>query len=224
MEKLHVILTGATGMVGEGVLMECLLEDNVERVLIINRRSSGITHPKLTEVLHPDFFNLEPVKNLLRGYNACFFCLGVSSVGMNKDTYFRNTHTLTLNFAGLLASQNPGMRFCYISGAGTDSSEKGRIHWARVKGQTENDLMELPFKAVYNFRPAVLEPSTGQKFVLPAYKYFSWLVPMFKLLAPNRICRIAEVGRAMIRLCLSDTPSSVIEVKAIHSFAEMEIT
>ena len=146
--KIKAIITGTTGMVGEGVLAECLTHPDVEKILVINRRTCGVTHPKLTEILHSDFFNLAPVADRLKGYNACFFCLGVSSVGMSEEDYYARTYTLTMNFAELVARQNPEMTFCYISGAGTDSTEKGRINWARVKGKTENDLMKLPFKKV----------------------------------------------------------------------------
>jgi hypothetical protein len=134
--KINAIITGVTGMVGEGVLMESLNHPDVEKVLVINRRPCGVTHPKLTEVLHTDFLDLSPVAPRLVGFNACFFCLGVSSVGMKEDVYYTMTYTLTMHVAEILSSQNPGMTFCYISGAGTDSTEKGRINWARVKGKT----------------------------------------------------------------------------------------
>ena len=171
--KISVIITGATGMVGEGVLNECLLHDNVEQVLVINRRPCGITHPKLKEIIHADFYDLSPVENQLVNYNACFFCLGVSSVGMKEPEFYRLTYTLTMHVAQTLSTLNPGMTFCYISGAGTDSTEKGRMMWARVKGKTENDLMKLPFKQVYNFRPAILQSTKGLKNTLPYYKYFA---------------------------------------------------
>jgi nucleoside-diphosphate-sugar epimerase len=143
--KLRVIVTGATGMVGEGVMHECLQNDAVESVLVINRKPCGVSHPKLKEIIHADFFNLSPVENQLAGYNACFFCLGVSSVGMKEPEYYRMTYTLTMNFAETVLKQNSGMSFCYISGASTDSTEKGRMMWARVKGKTENDLLRLRF-------------------------------------------------------------------------------
>src|SRR5450759_1641309 len=142
--KIRTIITGATGMVGEGVLKETLLHPDVEKVLVINRKSCGITHPKLTEILHPDFYDISPIADQLKNYNACFFCLGVSSVGLKEDAYYSLTYTLTMHVAEILAKQNPDMTFCYISGAGTDATEKGRMNWARVKGKTENDLMKLP--------------------------------------------------------------------------------
>ena len=158
MEKLKIIITGSTGMVGEGVLHECLHHPDVESVLVVNRKPCGVTHPKLTEILHPDFLDMNGLTELVTGYNACFFCLGVSSVGMKQPEYTRITYTLTMNFATLLAGKNPDMTFCYISGAGTANSEKGKMMWARVKGKTENDLMKLPFSQVYNFRPAGIVP------------------------------------------------------------------
>ena len=159
-------------MVGEGVLNECLEHNNVEQVLVINRRPCGITHPKLKEIIHADFYDLSPLEKQLVNYNACFFCLGVSSVGMKEKEFYRLTYTLTMHVAQTLPKLNPGMTFCYISGAGTDSTEKGRVMWARVKGKTENDLMKLPFRRVYNFRPVVLQPTKGSKNTLPYYKYF----------------------------------------------------
>ena len=140
--KLNVIVTGSTGMVGEGVLLECLENPEVEKVLVVNRRLCGRSHPKLQEIIHADFFNLTPIETQLAGYNACFFCLGMSSVGMKKEVYKHLTYDLTLNVAQVLARQNPDMAFCYVTGAGTDSSEKGRIAWARVKGATENVLIK----------------------------------------------------------------------------------
>ena len=176
MQKIQLILTGATGMVGEGVLHEALQSDTVEKVLIFNRKPSGITHQKLKEIIHADFFNLSPIADQLTGYNACFFCLGVSSVGMKEPEFYQKTYVLTMHLAEVLSKQNPQMVFCYISGAGTDSSEKGRQMWARVKGKTENDLMKLPFKKVYNFRPGVLEPTKGLKNTLKYYHYLMELV------------------------------------------------
>src|SRR5512133_1123004 len=146
---IKAIVFGATGMVGEGVLHEALKHPAVDAVLVIGRRSCGVDHPKLKEIIHKDFFDYSSIENQLRGYNACFFCLGVSSIGMKEDEYRRLTYDLTMAAAIALSRLNPDMVFCYVSGAGTDSSEQGRSMWARVKGKTENDLMKLPFKAVY---------------------------------------------------------------------------
>ncbi len=217
--KIRAIVTGVTGMVGEGVLHECLLRPEVEAVLVINRRPCGITHPKLTEIILPDFFDINPIARQLTGYNACYFCLGVSSVGMKEPEYYRLTYTLTLNFAEVLSRNNPDMVFCYVSGAGTDSTEKGRSMWARVKGKTENDLMKLPFKKAYAFRPGYMHPTPGLKNVNKYYKYFTWLYPLLKLLFPNGAGTLAELGQAMINITLFGYDKQVIEVKDIKALA-----
>ena len=214
--KLSVIITGATGMVGEGVLHECLLHDGVEQVLVINRRSCGITHPKLKEIIHDNFFDVSSIENQLVNYNACFFCLGVSSVGMKEPEFYRLTYILTMHVAQTFSKLNPAMAFCYISGAGTDSTEKGRAMWARVKGKTENDLMKLPFKKVYNFRPGVLQPTKGLKNTLSYYKYFGWLIPIIKLISPKYISTLKQLGTAMINAAMNGYDKQIIEVKDIH--------
>ena len=213
--KIKVIITGATGMVGEGVLHECLLHPQIENVLVINRKPCGIQHPKLKEIIHADFFNLSPIKNELSGYDACFFCLGVSSVGMKEPDYFKLTYTLTMHFAEIVSEVNSNMVFCYISGAGTDSTEKGRMMWARVKGKTENDLMKLPFKKVYNFRPAMLEPTKGLKNTLSLYKYFGWIAPILRLLAPNQISTLQQLGKSMIFVTINGYKKQNFDVKDI---------
>ena len=217
--KIKTIITGTTGMVGEGVLHECLQHSDIEQVLVINRRPCGVTHPKLKEIIHADFHNLFPIQEQLTGYNACFFCLGVSSVGMKEPEYYRLTYTLTMHMAELLAKQNPDMTFCYISGASTDSSEKGRMMWARVKGKTENDLMKLPFQQVYNFRPGVIEPTKGLKNTLPYYKYFGWLLPVIKMLGPNYVSSLQEIGLAMIHAVTKGYEKKILEVKDIKMLA-----
>jgi hypothetical protein len=217
--KINVIITGTTGMVGEGVLMESLGHSDVEKVLVINRKPCGVTHPKLTEVIHSDFYNITPIAEQLRGYNACFFCLGISSVGLKEEEYFSITDTLTMHVAEALLKQNPDMTFCYISGAGTDSTEKGRISWARVKGKTENDLMRLPFKKVFAFRPGMLIPSKELKNVKSYYKYFAFLVPVFRLLMPNMISTLKELGLAMINSVTKGYEKPVLEVKDIKELA-----
>ena len=217
---MKVIITGATGMVGEGVLHECLQHNEVEQILIINRRPCGVTHSKLKEIIHPDFYDLSPIENQLINYNACFFCLGVSSVGMKEKEFYRLTHTLTLNVAQTLSKLNPNMIFCYISGAGTDSTEKGRMMWARVKGKTENDLMKLHFKRVYNFRPGVLQPTKGLKKTLRPYKYIGWLIPIVKMLAPNYICTLKELGTAMINAATKGYEKQILEVKDILALSK----
>lgn len=218
--KIRAIITGATGMVGEGVLHECLQHPMVEAVLVINRRPGGISHPKLKEVIHPNFFDLSPIESQLAGYNACFFCLGVSSIGMKEPEYYHKTYNLTLHVAETLSRLNRDMTFCYISGAGTDSSEKGRSMWARVKGKTENDLMKLPFKKVYAFRPGYIQPTRGLKRAHGFYKYVSWMYPVLHSLFPNATCTLQEVGLAMINIALKGYEKSIIEVKDIAALAK----
>ncbi len=217
--KVKAIVTGSTGMVGEGVLHECLLSPEVESVLVINRSPCGIVHPKLKEVILKDFFNFDAIANDVVGYNACFFCLGVSSVGMSKEDYYKMTYTLTLGIAKVLSRVNPDMTFCYISGASTDSTEKGRLNWARVKGKTENDLMKLPFKQVYAFRPAYIHPTPGLKRTLSAYKYIMWLYPIGKVLFPGSVSTLAEIGQAMIHTVTQGYEKKVLEVKDIVTVA-----
>ena len=202
-------------MVGEGVLHEALQHPDVEAMLVISRKPCGVNHPKLKEIIHSDFYDLSPILNQFSGYNACYFCLGVSSVGMKEPEYFKLTHTLTLNFAGKLASVNPEMTFCYISGSATDSTEQGKSMWARVKGKTENDLIKLPFKAVYNFRPAFMLPTKGLKNTLPYYKYISWIYPIGHRLFPDYFSTLAELGFAMINTSIKGYSKQILEVKDI---------
>ena len=218
-QKLHVIVTGATGMVGEGVLQEALESEAVEKVLVINRKPCGILHSKLSEVIHDNFFDLTPIADLLRPYDACFFCLGVSSVGKKEPEFYRLTYTLTLHVATLLSQLNPQMTFCYISGAGTDSSENGKMMWARVKGKTENALKKLPFKKVYHFRPCILQPTPGLKNTLPYYRYINWLLPVVNMLAPKYISTLKELGKAMITTASKGYEKDVLEVADIKKAA-----
>jgi uncharacterized protein YbjT (DUF2867 family) len=220
MKNLKIVLTGATGMVGEGVLHECLSHPSVSEVLVVGRKACGKVHPKLKEIIQDDFFRLENLQGQIAGYDACLFCLGVSSVGMNEQQFTRLTHTLTLNFAGMLSRDNPEMTFCYISGSATDSTEKGRIMWARVKGRTENDLKKLPFKAVYNFRPGYMQPTPGMRNTLVYYKYISWMYPLFKIVFPRFACRLSDLGKAMIQVCLHGYQKNEIEVPDIVKLAE----
>lgn len=217
--KVKVIITGATGMVGEGVLHECLLHPNVESVLVINRKHGGVDHPKLKEIIHNDFYDLLSIEGHLTGYNACFFCLGVSSLGIKDEEYYKLSYTLTMHFAQTLSRLNTGMTFCYISGAGTDSTEKGMLKWARVKGKTENDLMKLPFKQALAFRPAFMLPIKGLKNTLPAYKYVTWLYPLVKPLFPGYFGTLKDIGLAMINSVLSGSEKKVLEAKDIAALA-----
>jgi uncharacterized protein YbjT (DUF2867 family) len=223
MNRISVIITGSTGMVGEGVLHECLLHPEVEKVLVVNRRTCGVEHPKLTEILCPDFFDLSAIESKLSGYNACFFCLGISSLGVSKEEYYHITYDLTMNFAETLARQNKEMTFVYVSGAGTDSSEKGKSNWARVKGKTENDLMKLPFKNAFAFRPAFMQPTKGLKHAKGYYSIFKILTPILRLIIPSYITTLKEVGIAMIHLAKFCYEKPVIEVKDILVLSKKEI-
>ena len=219
-KKINAIITGSTGMVGEGVLLESLQHPYIESLLVVNRRPCGVTHPKLTEIIHTDFFNLLPVESRLTGYNACFFCAGVSSVGMKESEYTRITYDLTLNFANTLSKLNPDMTFCYVSGAGTDSSEKSRMMWARVKGRTENELMKLQFKDVYAFRPAFMKSVKGQKNLPKFYKYIQLPYPLLHALFPQYFGTLSDVGLAMINCVLSGTEKKVLETQDIAELAK----
>lgn len=226
MNKIKVIITGATGMIGEGVLHHCLNHPLIEQVLLVTRKTTGYSHPKLSEIIHTDFFDLEPIREKLSGYDACYFCLGVSSVGMNEEKYSRLTYDLTLSFATVLADQNPGMTFCYISGAGTDSSESGRSMWARVKGRTENDLMKLPFKKAYNLRPGGIEPFLPLRSTQSYYKTYKYLNVIFvvmKWIAPGLIISLKDLAAAMINVSLIGYPKQILEIKDMKQLAQANL-
>jgi uncharacterized protein YbjT (DUF2867 family) len=218
--KIRAIVTGATGMVGEGVLHECLLHSDVEKVLVLGRRTCGVAHPKLQEIVHGNLFDLSPIESRLSGYNACFFCLGTSSVGMKEEEYYKITYTLTLQVAQTLVKHNPDVTFCYISGAGTDSTEKGKITWAWVKGKTENDLMKLPFKQVHAFRPGFMNPTKGLKNTLPYYKYVTWLYPVARYIVPQYVSTLKELGLAMIHSVTDGYEKRILEVRDIVALAK----
>lgn len=207
-------------MVGEGVLHECLNHPDVEEVLVLTRKTTGMTHPKMKELVHSDFFNIRSIADKLVNYNTCFFCLGVSSVGMKENEYTQKTYVLTMHVAQVLAEKNTGMTFCYISGANTDSTEKGWSMWARVKGKTENDLMKLPFKKAYMFRPGYMQPTPGLKNTLPYYKYVSWMYPFFRLVFPGFVSTLKELGLAMINAVRLGSDKNVLEVKDIKRLAK----
>lgn len=216
---MRIIITGATGMVGEGVLLECLNDPEITEVLSVSRKPAGITHPKLKEYIVADFLSLEENDEKLHGYDACFFCAGVSSVGIKEEEYRRITYDTTLNFAKAV-NPNPQMSFIYVSGGGTDSTEKGRMVWARIKGKTENDLMKLPFKQAFGFRIGFLIPNPQQKRVLKYYNYISWLIPVIKLLFPNIITTMNQVAQAMIYVSQNGYSNNVIFVKDIKAVSE----
>ena len=216
MSTIKVIITGATGMVGEGVLFECLQNEKVAEVLIISRRHYEMQHPKLKELLVPDFFRMDFVHGQLNGYDACFFCAGVSSVGKNEEQFRHLTYDTTLAFAKSLLKVNPSMVFTYVSGAKTDSSETSRMMWARVKGKTENDLAKLGFKSEYNFRPGIMQPFPGQKNWKPVVKS---LVKIVKFFAPKSVLTLQQVGRAMINAVTMGYSKNILEVSDIKILA-----
>jgi uncharacterized protein YbjT (DUF2867 family) len=220
--KIRAIVTGATGMVGEGVLHECLNHDSVEKVLVIGRRPCGYDHPKLSEIIHDDFRDLSSIEKQLGGYNACFFCLGASSVGMKEADYRSLTYDLTMHMARTLSKCNRDMTFCYVSGAGTDSTEKGKLMWARVKGKTENDLMKLPFKRAFGFRPALMIPTKGLKRTHGYYKVMAPLFPLFRIFFPHYISTLQEVGLAMINAAARGYEKPVLEVRDINALAKLD--
>jgi saccharopine dehydrogenase-like NADP-dependent oxidoreductase len=217
--KVRAIVTGATGMVGEGVLHECLLHPDIEQVLVINRKPCGVSHPKLKEIIHTNFFDLSPIREQLVNYNACFFCLGITSIGMKEPEYYHLTYELTLNMAKILAKQNKDMVFNYVSGAGTNQNEKAKGMWIRVKGKTERDLMKLPFKNAYMFRPAYIQPTKGLKNTQKAYFAISWMYPALRLLFPKFVCTLKEVGLAMIHTVTLGYEKQILEVKDIVQLA-----
>ena len=217
MTGIKVIITGATGMVGEGVLFECLQNQKVSEVLIINRRHYELQHPKLKELIVPDFFQLSKFAENIKGYDACFFCAGISSVGMKEDKFTHITYDTTMAFAKALLQVNGNMVFTYVSGSHTDSSEKGRVMWARVKGRTENDLMKLPFKAEYNFRPGAILPFDGQKNWKAAYKF---IVKIIKIFAPKKVLTMREVGQAMINAVTDGYRKNILEIADIKQLAK----
>jgi len=214
---LNIILTGVTGMVGEGVLMECLQNNEVAKVLSISRRHYDLTHPKFTELIVPDFFAIEEYKNMLVGYDACFYCAGVSSVGMKEPEYTRITLDTTLHFARVLAMLNPKMVFNFVTSSHTDTSEKGSMMWARVKGKTENELMKLPFRGQYNFRPGFMKPFKGQKNVKAIFKP---IIAIFPYLFPKKSLTLEEVGRAMIHTVIQGYPKQVLEIEDIKKLGQ----
>jgi nucleoside-diphosphate-sugar epimerase len=217
MNNIKVIITGATGMVGEGVLFECLQNPKVSEVLIVSRRHYELQHSKLKELIVPDFFQLNKFSENIKGYDACFFCAGVSSIGMKEDKYTHLTYDTTLAFAKALLEVNSNMIFTYVSGASTDSSEKGKLMWARLKGKTENDLMKLPFKAEYNFRPGAMLPFEEQKNWKGVYKF---IVKIIKVFSPKNILTMQEVGSAMINAATIGYDKNILEISDIKQLAK----
>lgn len=216
---MKVIITGATGMVGKGVLLECLDHPDIQQVLSISRRSLNINHPKLKELLHTDFLEFTSVTDQLQGYDACYACMGVTSAGMNEVDYTKLTYTFTMSLAKTLYAINPNMTFTYVSGAGTDSSEKGKTMWARVKGKTENDLLNLGFKQAYMFRPGAIIPLRG---ITPSGKLYKRLIKvlkgllrLYKTLAPNSVVNTTQIGLAMINVTKQGYNKKVLDPRDI---------
>jgi uncharacterized protein YbjT (DUF2867 family) len=223
---MRVILFGATGMVGAGVLHECLRDDRVQEVLAILRSTSGRSHPRLRELIRTDFLDYSDARETLRGYDACFFCLGVTAVGKTEEEYRRLTFDITMAAARMMAELNPGSTFCYVSGQGTDSSEKGRVMWARIKGKTENAILQLPLKG-YMLRPGYIQPLGGIRSKTRVYRLFYQLMapvyPVLKRLTPNLVTTNETVGRAMISLAANGYEARILEVRDINRVGQQRV-
>ncbi len=217
--KLKVLVTGSTGMVGEGVLQVCLQHPAVEKVIALNRRSVGFSHPKLTEILLPDFHQLKTVEDQLKGLDACYHCMGVSSIGTDESTYKDITYTLSILLGETMSRLNPGSVFCYLSGAGTDATETSKLSWARLKGRTENELSEMPFNGFYRYRPGFIKPLPGATHVQAFYKYVNWFFPIGKSLFPDGFSTIEEIGLSMIRVTLKEEEQKTLAGKDIRRIA-----
>jgi uncharacterized protein YbjT (DUF2867 family) len=218
---MNVLLFGATGMVGQGVLRECLLDPDLHAVQSVGRTATGVRHIKLREIVQRDLSKYPSFDSDMSGFDACFFCLGVSSAGMKEADYERVTYGLTLAIAERLSRLNPGMTFIYVSGAGTDSTERGRFMWARVKGRTENALLRLPFKAAYMFRPGFIQPLHGVRSKTAVYNIFyaitKPLIPLFRFALPNFILTTEEMGRAMLVVAKHGAPKHILESRDIRA-------
>jgi len=218
---MNVVLFGASGMVGQGVLRECLLDPEVEQVLLIGRSAIGMQRPKLRELVRRDLFDYSDIESDLAGYDACFFCLGISAAGLSEDDYRRVNYDLPLAAANALLKVNPGMTFIYVSGTGTDSTERGRTMWARVKGATENALLRLPFKAAYMFRPGFIQPMHGETSKTRLYRVFYVIarpiMPLLKRFFPKYVTTTEQIGRAMIKVARGGAPKAILETDDINA-------
>ena len=218
---MKVVLFGGTGMIGQGVLRECLLDPDVEKVLTIGRSATGVQHPRLREIAQSDLWNYSSIEDQLRGFDACFFCLGVTSAGMSEADYTRITYGITVAAAETLARLNAGMTFVFVSGAGADSSEQGRLMWARVKGRTENAILRMPFKASYAFRPGVVQPMHGERSRTAAYRVLyaitKPLLPVLRRLWPGQMLTTEQFGRAMLLVVRHGAPKRVLESADINA-------
>ncbi len=219
---IRAIITGATGMIGEGVVHECLQHSEVESVLVINRKSCGVEHPKLKEIIHSDFSDFSSIENELIGYNTVYLVMGVSAARMSEDNYTHLTYDLTMALAKPLKKLNPEMTLCYVSGAGTDSTEKGRMMWARVKGKTENDLLNMGFKQTFMFRPGFIEPTPGLKNSYKIYDYLKPLIPILRKLFPKYVSSLKEIALAMIYVATKGSDKSILDLRDIRNLAKAE--
>jgi uncharacterized protein YbjT (DUF2867 family) len=221
---MRVIITGATGMVGKGVLLECLGHENISEVLCISRRSLNMDHPKLKELIHDDFSEFASVAGKLKGYDAAFLCMGVSSAGMSEADYSRLTYDFTLSLAKVLHTNNPNLVLTYVSGQSTDSTEKGRVMWARVKGKTENDLIKMGFKGAYMYRPGAIIPLRGIKSSTKLYQfmydYFMWFVKLMKFLFPKSVVNTTQIGLSMINIVELGYEKNIIDPADIQKLSE----
>ena len=230
-ERMKVVLFGATGMIGRGVLRECLIDAGVDRVLTIGRSPTNQRHDKLREIVHEELLDFTSIRNELAGYDACFFCLGITSAGMNEADYRRVTYDIALAAARTLVELNPTMTFVFVSGTGADSSERGRVMWARVKGATENAILALPFKASYVFRPAFVQPMHGIRsrtgWYNALYRVFGPLYPVLSRLAPGYMLTTEQIGKAMLHAARQGAPIRVLEsrdIRALAAKAEARVT
>jgi uncharacterized protein YbjT (DUF2867 family) len=219
---MNVLILGATGMVGQGVLRECLLDDGVTRVVTLGRTATGQSHPKLEEIVHADLFHLSAIEARLCGFDACFYCLGVSAAGLSEAEYSRVNYEMTLAVAEALVRTSPGLTFVYVSGAGTDGTERGRTMWARVKGRTENALLRLPFRSAYMLRPGLIVPLHGVQSKTRLYRVFYTMLgpalPLLRKLFPRAIVTTEQVGRAMLRLARAGYSKQVLEAADLATF------
>ncbi|MEM6843420.1 MAG: NAD-dependent epimerase/dehydratase family protein [Bacteroidota bacterium] len=224
---MKVIITGATGMVGKGVLLECLDHEAISEVLVIGRNPVSIMHPKLKEQLHRDFSDFTPLAESLVGYDACYFCLGISAAGLSEEQYRKITYDYTVALAKVLYQNNPAMTFIYVSGQGTDSAEKSSMMWARVKGKTENDLFKMGFQRAFMFRPGFIIPLRGIKSRTKVYQfmydYFMWLVRIVKAIAPNSVVNTTQIGMAMIQATIGGYEKTIITPKDVIVLAERQL-
>ena len=221
---MKVILFGASGMIGQGVLRECLRAADVSRVLVVGRTSSGVSDPKLEELLHRDFTDFSAVEERFAGYDACFYCLGVSSSGMSEADYTRVTYDYTVAAAESISRRSPGLVFCFVSGGGTDATEQGRVMWARVKGRAENAVARMPFRASYMFRPGLVQPLDGVRSKTRAYRLlYAVIAPLFpvvKALAPQFVTTTERIGKAMLNVARGGAAAKILENPEINALGE----